>query len=801
MSETKKETQNNMLDNDIMEFTETINLENCKQYINISYEQYIDVFNVKEQSQDMGDKNKYTTKMYFNYIIKNIRNVVKKNKKVNKRKYKYAKNQKNGRLYVKGFGVQSLPSNVKKYLLQDCGYVDYDMDNAHFVILRHLTKENNIETPLLDDYVVNRRRILKDNVLTKLDVIMCLYSDINIFKNSFLKNFHNELTSVKSIINNKYCHLITSKLKSKNQKSSTLSYILNYFENTYIQLIIKKYKCDVPYFDGFLTTDKINISDLNKITEKEKIKWSVKSMKTSINLHELLKSDKQKIIDYFELLDGSGENDIAKRFLKLLGDDKNKYILYRDGDKVNYYYYNEYNILIDCGKTPPSSLNQDITNILKKDLKYHQSQAVLLLDDDEEKNCRRIYDFRNKQFQKNSFKKSIIEELKYFIEDSRLFDKIDVNNDLLVFNNELFDFKIGEFRKIERNDYILTHLTYNRPVENLEIQKELLQMLFDIFNSEEIVRYFLDTVSYPLFTNKFEKFNIWTGCGSNGKGILLTLLEKTYDKYFKIADNKFLTSKIKGGAANPDLADCKGKKFVMVSEPECDGDNELKFNIQTIKKITGRDSITTRYLNKNTFTFTPNFTLFCQSNQVPTIEKNDNANIRRFQIMEFKNKFVDDPQSSNEKKIDRTLKDKFKTSEYYEQFMLMLIKNIRYKYNNVKIEIPKSIMKTTNDYFENNNVLKEWLDTHYISTNDKESFILQKELYEDFKNSYDFQGMGKSDFKYNMKSNGFDYVKNQRSKNKDKKPMDKGRGYYGLLKIVVDDFVPDEDEPDEDELN
>ena len=194
-------------------------------------------------------------------------------------------------------------------------------------------------------------------------------------------------------------------------------------------------------------------------------------MKTSINLHELLKSDKQKIIDYFELLDGSGENDIAKRFLKLLGDDKNKYILYRDGDKVNYYYYNEYNILIDCGKTPPSSLNQDITNILKKDLKYHQSQAVLLLDDDEEKNCRRIYDFRNKQFQKNSFKKSIIEELKYFIEDSRLFDKIDVNNDLLVFNNELFDFKIGEFRKIERNDYILTHLTYNHFLKILKYRK------------------------------------------------------------------------------------------------------------------------------------------------------------------------------------------------------------------------------------------------------------------------------------------------------------------------------------------
>ena len=793
-------TDNKILtNNNKMEFVETINIENCKKFINVNYEQFLDYFNVEEweNNKSSNDKTKYTSKTYYKYIKKNIKKIIKKNKKNIKKRYKYALGQKSGRLYVDTFGIQSVPCDLKKYLLDGCKYTDYDMINAHFVILNHLTTDLDVDNDYLNNYIENRRKILKDNQLSKIDVIVCLYSDKYNGSNEFLKELHKELDIIKDKVNAKFLHCITPKKKSKNPKSSTLSYILNHFENTYIQKVAEKYKVSVPYFDGFLSTDKINIKDLNKITEEENIKWSIKDMTNNINLDELLKSPEQKILDYFDNLDGCGENDIAERFLNLLGEDKNKYILYRDGDKSNYYYYNKYNILIDCGRIPPSSLNQEITTVLKNDLKYYQSQAVLLLDEDEEKITRKIYDYWNKQFQKNSFKKSIVDELKYFIEDSELFDKIDSNNDLLAFKNEVFDFKKGKFREIKRSDYILTHLSYERPDYNDNIRIELMNMLLSIFDTsytndkkydfndktdDAIIRtnYFLDTIAYPLFTNKFEKFNIWTGCGSNGKGILLALLEKTYDKYFKIADSKFLTSKIKGGAANPDLADCKGKKIVMVSEPECDGDNEIKFNVETIKKITGRDSITTRYLNKNSFTFTPIFTLFCQCNQIPTIEKNDNAMIRRLEIMEFLNKFVDKPLNKNEKKIDRTLKDKLKKPEYYQQFMLMLIYQVKDKYDVKQIVPPKSVQNKTDEYFENNNIIKEWLSYEYNITNDNDSFILMKELYDEFKNGDEFQGMSKKDFKYNMKSNGFNYTRNQKKTNSKNKPMVTGRGYFGI---------------------
>ena len=218
----------------------------------------------------------------------------------------------------------------------------------------------------------------------------------------------------------------------------------------------------------------------------------------------------------------------------------------------------------------------------------------------------------------------------------------------------------------------------------------------------------------------------------------------------------------------------------MVSEPECDGDNEIKFNVETIKKITGRDSITTRYLNKNSFTFTPIFTLFCQCNQIPTIEKNDNAMIRRLEIMEFLNKFVDKPLNKNEKKIDRTLKDKLKKPEYYQQFMLMLIYQVKDKYDVKQIVPPKSVQNKTDEYFENNNIIKEWLSYEYNITNDNDSFILMKELYDDFKYSDEYQGMSKKDFKYNMKSNGFNYARNQKKTNSKNQPMVLGRGFYGI---------------------
>ena len=95
--------------------------------------------------------------------------------------------------------------------------------------------------------------------------------------------------------------------------------------------------------------------------------------------------------------------------------------------------------------------------------------------------------------------------------------------------------------------------------------KEIISSFFD---DPTLETYLYDSLGFACFTNKFEKFNIWTGCGSNGKGVLMALIQNAFDSYFYAADNKFLTGSIKSGQSDSTLYNCQGKKIVMVSEPQ-----------------------------------------------------------------------------------------------------------------------------------------------------------------------------------------------------------------------------------------
>ena len=107
------------------------------------------------------------------------------------------------------------------------------------------------------------------------------------------------------------------------------------------------------------------------------------------------------------------------------------------------------------------------------------------------------------------------------------------------------------------------------------------------------------------------------------------------------ADNTFLTSVFKSGQANPTLAKCMGIRYLLVSEPSGkqsfpkatftkksedffvnepdDGSDDVKFNVDFIKMLTGGDIITTRDLFKSNVSYKPQFTPFVQCNNKPKL--------------------------------------------------------------------------------------------------------------------------------------------------------------------------------------
>jgi phage/plasmid-associated DNA primase len=215
-----------------------------------------------------------------------------------------------------------------------------------------------------------------------------------------------------------------------------------------------------------------------------------------------------------------------------------------------------------------------------------------------------------------------------------------------------------------------------------------------------------------------------------------------------IANNTFLTEKIKGGQANSTLAKCRGVRYLLVSEPD-DGSNDAEFNVEFIKQITGNDPITTRDLYKSNFTFYPQLTPFVQCNKKPRLGKIDGGIQRRLKIHNYPNKFVSNPTKKNEKIIDTSLKSSM-DDNYYNYFMLLLLTTAKNNIDLKFIEQPKCNEDETNQYFDENNPVKAYIDMRLTYKEGKN--IRLRDAFDDFKNKF-VDNMTMARFKDELKRN------------------------------------------------
>ena len=76
--------------------------------------------------------------------------------------YKYAGASKKGRVYAdKSQSLQNITRQIRHTIARD-HYHDIDMENAHPRILQHICRAHEISTPKLDEYVLDRDRIIGD---------------------------------------------------------------------------------------------------------------------------------------------------------------------------------------------------------------------------------------------------------------------------------------------------------------------------------------------------------------------------------------------------------------------------------------------------------------------------------------------------------------------------------------------------------------------------------------------------------------------------------------------------------------
>lgn len=119
------------------------------------------------------------------------------------------------------------------------------------------------------------------------------------------------------------------------------------------------------------------------------------------------------------------------------------------------------------------------------------------------------------------------------------------------------------------------------------------------------------------------------GAGGNGKGVFAEVLSAIAGDYATSAPRNFL---VVGRDQHPtELAMLQGRRLVIASEIN----EDTAFDEAKMKALTGGDTITARFMNKDFFDFAPSHTFLLLGNSQPKVETGGDSVWRRLRLIPF----------------------------------------------------------------------------------------------------------------------------------------------------------------------
>ena len=132
------------------------------------------------------------------------------------------------------------------------------------------------------------------------------------------------------------------------------------------------------------------------------------------------------------------------------------------------------------------------------------------------------------------------------------------------------------------------------------------------------------------------------GTGANGKSTFLNVIMHLMGDY---ATSTFTETFLKKSGDNNtnDVARLRGTRFVATTEVE----QGRRLSEPLIKKITGNDMMTARFLYGEFFNFSPTFKIFMATNHKPVIKGTDHGIWRRIKLIPFLVRITEDKQDKH----------------------------------------------------------------------------------------------------------------------------------------------------------
>lgn len=211
---------------------------------------------------------------------------------------------------------------------------------------------------------------------------------------------------------------------------------------------------------------------------------------------------------------------------------------------------------------------------------------------------------------------------------------------------------------------------------------------------EEKIAYFQRFCGYLLTGSvKEHRLLILYGPGGNGKSVMANTIASIMGGYHKEAMPKTF---VEGRSREHETAMAFVSDARFVTSGETDQGGAL--NEATVKRATGADTVTARFLYRNPFSYKPRFKIWVTTNHLPRLKSVGPDMRRRIHVLE-----LDYIPARPDHDLERKL------AEEYPGILAWMIEGAQAWFDR-GLDAPDSIMEPTNRYFSEQDTLGSWIE-------------------------------------------------------------------------------------------